>query len=101
MGETLNWSSGLLYKEEATPLPQVCFRYPARLESAALLVMTAVGGIGLASWTFFDRGNGLLLGLSWAFTLSMATMAVLRIWDQRLVTVDRDTRIITYLRCTH
>ena len=98
MGEILKWSPGLLYQEEATPLSHVCFRYPSGLESAGLLALTAVGGIGLLSWYIIDRSNGLWMGVSGAFTLFMATMAVLRIWEQRLVTVDRDTREITYLR---
>src|SRR5678815_359882 len=100
MGETLNWSPGLLYREEATTLPHVCFRYPSRLHSAGFLIMTAVFGIGLVSWYFIERSNGLLLGVSGGFTLGMATAAALTIWDQRLVTIDRATREITYLRRT-
>ena len=97
MGETLNWSPGLLYEEEATTLPQVCFRYPSREQSAAFLVMTAVGGIGLLLWYFTDRGNGLMLGLAGAFTLIMAILALLSIWNQRLLMIDRDSRQITYI----
>jgi hypothetical protein len=100
MGETLNWSPGLLYKEEATTHPHVCLRYPSRLHSAGFLVLTALCGIGLVSCYFIDRGNGLWLGVNGGFTLLMATTAVLAIWDQRLVTIDRATREITYLRRT-
>jgi hypothetical protein len=100
MGETLNWSPGLLYKEEATTLPHVCFRYPSRLHSVGFLVLTAVSAIGLVSWSFIERSNGLWLGVNGGFTLFLATAAALAIWDQRLVTIDRATREITYLRRT-
>jgi hypothetical protein len=97
MGETLNWSPGLLYQEEKNFSAEFAFfRFPSRIYALGGFVVTALCLGALAVLREVEDWGGVLI-FGGPFTLFAALVGILGIWQQRLIRIHRATREITFV----
>jgi hypothetical protein len=95
MAPLLKWSPDFLFREVPGPCTTVRFLYPSRQVALAFLFGAGLGGALLLRWPPQGVAEPLAAALC---MVGMGALSLRSIWQQRVLLVDPETRILRLLQ---